>query len=96
MLWRGKLTVTGLTGFPLAVAYLTTKRYGRDYKSGYQLKAGQFKAVRAELVEPGTSHPKAKLGLGAPKRNANPQLGKVICGGIVSDFRGQFISVLVD
>ena len=38
----------------------------------------------------------AKLGLGAPRRNAKPQLGKVICGGIVRDFRGQFISVLVD
>ncbi len=43
-----------------------------------------------------TSHPKAKLVLGAPRRNAKPQLGKVICGGIVRDFRGQFISVLVD
>ncbi len=38
----------------------------------------------------------AKLGLGAPRRNAKPQLGKVICGGIFRDFRGQFISVLVD
>ena len=38
----------------------------------------------------------AKLGLGAPRRNAKPQLGKVICGGIVRDFRGQFILVLVD
>jgi len=34
--------------------------------------------------------------LGAPRRNAKHQLGKVICGEIVRDFRGQFISVLVD
>ena len=38
----------------------------------------------------------AKLGLGAPRRNAKLQLGTVSCGGIVGDFRGQFISVLVD
>ena len=37
------------------------------------------------------SHPKAKLVLGAPRRNAKHQLGQVI----VRDFRGQFISALV-
>ena len=32
----------------------------------------------------------------APRRYAKHQLGKVICEGIVRDFRGQFVSVLVD
>ena len=31
--------------------------------------------------------------LGAPRGNAKPQLGEVICEGIVRVFRGQFISV---
>ena len=34
--------------------------------------------------------------LGPPRRNAKHQLGKVICEGIDRDFRGQFVSVLVD
>ena len=34
--------------------------------------------------------------LGAPRRNAKLQLGKVICEEGVCDSRGQFISVLVD
>ena len=40
--------------------------------------------------------PKANQVLGAPRRNAKHQLGKVICEGIVRDFRGQFVSVFVD
>jgi len=43
-----------------------------------------------------TYHPKAKLGLGVPIGSAKPQLGELICGDIVRDFRGQSISTLVD
>jgi len=35
-------------------------------------------------------------GLAPPKGTPSPSFAKVICGGIVRDFRGQFISVLVD
>jgi len=42
------------------------------------------------------ANPLAKLVLGVPIGSAKHQLGELICGGIVRDFRGQFISILVD